>query len=328
MGGSALAANLLRARTLHGEVVQDPSNNVKDLPPHGTQMIPQITIISGPTCCGKTRRAMEEALAENAEIISCDSVQVYRGMDIGSDKAPAEDRAKIPHHLIDVADVSEGFDIARYVELAKEALADICSRGKNIIVAGGSGFYLKSWFAAVADSIQIPAKIKKICADTEKFGGVRALAEALLKLDSNAAESIDMMNPRRVKNALERVMASGKTVAKLREEFESSPCPYGELSRKIIMLDMPDSDLNSKIAARSAGMIERGIIEETRALISAGILKNPSASKSIGYRETIDWISSGERDTAALRDSITAHTIALVKKQRKFLRTQIPFHNH
>ena len=99
-------------------------------------MIPQITIISGPTCCGKTRRAMEEALAENAEIISCDSVQVYRGMDIGSDKAPAEDRAKIPHHLIDVADVSEGFDIARYVELAKEALA-----GSNIALGAQTMHY-------------------------------------------------------------------------------------------------------------------------------------------------------------------------------------------
>ena len=111
----------------------------------------EIFIITGVTCSGKTSMSMELARKEGAEIISCDSVQIYRGMDIGSAKASAEEMSEIPHHLVDVCDCDKHFDVSEYVALAKEALEDIAARGKKIVVCGGSGFYLRAWFAAVTD---------------------------------------------------------------------------------------------------------------------------------------------------------------------------------
>lgn len=283
-------------------------------------MIPQITVISGATCSGKTAKAIELALETNAEIISCDSVQVYRGMDIGSAKATQAEQALVRHHLIDVANVADGFDVAQYVELAKKALEDILSRGKNVIVTGGSGFYLKSWFYPVADNIEIPQSLRDKYSELEKIGGVKALANELLKFDSNAAEHLDICNPRRVKNALERVVISGKTVSQLRSEFKKSSCPYGELNRKVIVLNPNDDEIFPRIKARSKKMIEDGLIEETQKLLGLGLLKNPSVARSIGYRETIEWLDSNSKDKNELAEIISTHTLTLVHKQRKFLK--------
>ena len=120
----------------------------------------EIFIITGVTCSGKTSMSMELARKEGAEIISCDSVQIYRGMDIGSAKASAEEMSEIPHHLVDVCDCDKHFDVSEYVALAKEALEDIAARDKKIVVCGGSGFYLRAWFAAVTDGVGIPSEIK------------------------------------------------------------------------------------------------------------------------------------------------------------------------
>ena len=172
----------------------------------------EIFIITGVTCSGKTSMSMELARKEGAEIISCDSVQIYRGMDIGSAKASAEEMSEIPHHLVDVCDCDKHFDVSEYVALAKEALEDIAARDKKIVVCGGSGFYLRAWFAAVTDGVGIPSEIKSVCDEIERRGA-SALKEALLKIDPAAADTVDILNPRRAKNALARCMATGMTCA-------------------------------------------------------------------------------------------------------------------
>ncbi len=281
-----------------------------------------VTIISGPTCSGKTSYALELAQKIDAEIISCDSVQIYRGMDIGSAKVTPAERALVPHHLIDVADVDEIFDVAKYVELAKAAFDDIKKRGKNVIVVGGSGFYLKSWFSAVADKIEVPDNIKSFTASIEKEGA-EALARELLKIDPDAAQLVDMNNPRRTKNALERCLATSKSVRQLREEFEKLPCTMGEFERKFILLDRPDDEIFQRIKLRTSAMIKEGLIEETRRLIDTGLLKNPSLKNSVGYKQVIEFIENNSNDFAKLENEITTQTMSLVRKQRKYFSSQL-----
>ncbi len=286
-------------------------------------MKPLVVIISGVTCSGKTEAAISKALDMDAEIISCDSVQVYRGMDIGSAKASKEDREKVRHHLIDVAEPSEAFDVARYITLAKSALDDISRRGKNVVVAGGSGFYLKSWFSAVTDDVEIPTSVAEKVDDIERKGGYDALLNTLLEIDPESANLVDVKNPRRVKNALRRCMASGKSARELLENFSKLPCPYGDIERRFILLDRSDEDLSKRIRERTGRMLEgEALVRETLSLIKAGIERNPSARSAIGYRETIAWLKSSS-PLEELEKEINSNTLSLVKKQRKFFRNSL-----
>ncbi len=283
----------------------------------------QVAIITGPTCFGKTKAAIELAEKINGEIISCDSVLVYRKMDIGSAKPTKEEIRAIPHHLIDVADISEKFDVARYVELAKEALEKIVAKGKKPIVAGGSGFYLKAWFSAVADNVKISDEIKKISNKIEQENGLEGMKNELSKLDPLANLYVDINNPRRIKNALERCLATGKPIKQLLDEFKALPCPFGEIDRTLTILDLPDNILLNRISERANDMIKNGIIEETKNLIENGLLENQSARTAIGYRETIAWLEEGANNIDALKEIIIKNTMQLVKKQRKFFRNNL-----
>lgn len=281
----------------------------------------EIFIISGPTASGKTAKAIELAKAVDAEIISCDSVQVYEFMDIGSAKPSAKERAEIPHHLIDVCHPSRQFSVGEYVALSKHALEKILKNKKRVIVAGGSGFYLKAWFSPVTDEIEIPKSVKDECQKLFDLGGSEALKEKLLSLDPEAADSIDIQNPRRIRPALERVLATSLTLKELRKKFESLPCPMGNFKINFKSTDMPDEELFKRVKTRAEKMIEDGLIEETKKLMSIGIEKNPSAAMAIGYRETMEAIR--QNDFSTLAEKIFLSTKKLIKKQRKFLKTQI-----
>lgn len=277
----------------------------------------RVVIISGPTAAGKTAKSLELAREIGAEIISCDSVQVYKYMDIGSAKVEAEIRREIPHHLIDVCEPSRQFSVGEYVELAREKLAEIQSRGKTAVVVGGSGFYLKSWFAPVSDDIEIPEKIKNFCLNLDS----EEQLDKLLELDPNAADFIDVKNPRRVRPALERVLASGLGVRELSEKFSKLPCPMGEIEREFIMVDLPDDEIFENARKRVGEMLGRGLVEETKKLMALGFEKNPSAANSIGYRETLEAIKSG--DFSNLEEKIFLSTKKLIKKQRKFFKNAL-----
>ncbi|MBO6103020.1 MAG: tRNA (adenosine(37)-N6)-dimethylallyltransferase MiaA [Opitutales bacterium] len=279
----------------------------------------KVIIISGPTAAGKTAAAVNLAKKIGAEIISCDSVQVYKYMDIGSAKAAPGERGGIPHHLIDVVLPSQTFSVGEYVAKAKKAFDDIRARGKPVIVAGGSGFYLKSWFGAVSDELFVSEKIKAECDELQRSPNPNALLEKLLSLDSRAGEFIDIQNPRRVRPALERVMASGMSVGELKRRFETLPCPYGEIEREFINIDLPDEEIFARAKIRAQKMVERGLVEETRKLLEMGIEKNPAAASAIGYRETISAIKT--QNFEGLAEEIFASTRRLIRKQRKFLRS-------
>ena len=202
-------------------------------------------------------------------------------------------------------------------------MADITARGKRVLVAGGSGFYLKSFFAPVADNVAVPAElraeIERRLADT----GLAALVEELKVLNPQGLGALDVANPRRVTRALERCRASGKTLEVLAAEFAKMPAPFAGWDVRCTQLDRKPADLDERIARRVDAMLADGLVAEVERLRAAGLERNLSASRAIGYRETIAMLD-GALPCAELAAEIVKNTRALVKKQRTWFRTQLP----
>lgn len=280
-----------------------------------------IHVLTGPTAVGKTEWALRWAEKNEAEIISCDSLLFYRGMDIGTAKPTAAERARVPHHLIDLVAPVERMDVTRYLALARTAVGEIERRGRSILVTGGSGFYLKAFLAPVADDVAVPEEIRRDVA-------ALALPEALERLrqrNPGGLGTLDTDNPRRVFRALERCVASGRTIAELAAEFARLPRPFAEWDVRLTRLERAPADLSGRIGQRVDAMLRAGLVEEVRRLRAEGFERNPSAAGAIGYREVIAFLD-GRLPESSLAGEIAANTRALVKKQRTWFRTQLPPH--
>ncbi|MDP4611546.1 MAG: tRNA (adenosine(37)-N6)-dimethylallyltransferase MiaA [Opitutales bacterium] len=285
-------------------------------------MIPTLHIITGPTAVGKTEYALKYAEQHDAEIVSCDASLVYRGMDIGTAKPTKEELARVPHHLIDVNAVDEPYDIVAYVRDAEAAVADIVARGKSVVVTGGSGFYLKSFFAPVIDIVKVSDAERQQVAALYEAEGLDGLLADLQKRSPEGIGNLDPKNPRRVLRALERCIASGKSLPDLQAEFAARPEPFGEFEKKLILLERDTENLKQRIAQRAQNMVNDGLIYEVEKLVELGIRKNPSASSAIGYRETLAFLDH-KLEMRELVPEIVQNTVHLVKKQRTWFRTQI-----
>jgi tRNA dimethylallyltransferase len=286
----------------------------------------KLHVVTGCTATGKTEWALRWAEAHGAEIISCDSLLFYRGMDLGTAKPTVAERARIPHHLIDVRAVTEPMNVGSYAVLARAVAHEIAGRGRAVLVAGGSGFYLKAFFAPVVDDVEVPPAVRARVAAFLAAEGLAALVAELRRLnpagDATLA-GLDLANPRRVTRALERCLASGRSLRDLAEDFARLPAPFAEWEKEITLLERPPEELERRIAARTAGMLEAGLVEEVRALRAAGLERNPSAANAIGYREVLACLD-GRLPAAGLAAEIVKNTRALVKKQRTWFRTQLP----
>ena len=284
-------------------------------------MKPVLHVLTGCTASGKTEWALRWAEARGAEIVSCDSLLFYRGMDLGTATPTAADRARAPHHLIDVCDVRERMDVTHFVTMARAAVTDILARGRAVLVAGGSGFYLKSFFAPVADEVAVPAGLRTEVA-------ALPLAEALPRLralNPKGLGELDTANPRRVARALERCLASGRTLPDLAADFARQPGPFAGYRVELAELAQPPAELERRIAARVEAMLRGGLVAEVQRLSAVGLRENPSAARAIGYREVIDFLD-GRLPEKNLAAEIGKNTRALVKKQRTWFRTQLPEH--
>lgn len=282
-------------------------------------------VITGPTAVGKTELSLRWAEENGAEIVSCDSLLFYRGLDIGTAKPTKAELARVRHHLIDVCDVAERMDVTVYVKQARAAVDDIVARGKRVLVAGGSGFYLKAFFGPVADDVAVPEALRAEIAGKLERRGLDALVTELWALNPGGLGNLDTANPRRVTRALERCRASGKTLKALAEEFAAKPGAFVDFSVKLTRLDREGAELESRITGRIEEMIRAGLIEEVVRLRAEGLEKNPSAAGSIGYRETLAFLD-GKLKREELVAEIAKNTRALVKKQRTWFRTQLPEH--
>lgn len=280
---------------------------------------PVLRLLTGPTASGKTEAALREAEASGAEILSCDAVCVYRGMDIGSAKPTAAERSRVPHHGLDLAPPSERLSIADYVRHARAAIDDAHRRGKAVLVVGGSGFHLSAFLGPVADDLGIAPEVREEVRRLQSTG-IPALRDRLTALEGGALPDwLDAGNPLRLANALERRLASGRPLDVLRAEFLAKPGPFADLEVRAEVLERPDDELKARIARRTRAMLTGGLIEEARQL--EGLPEDLPAPRAVGYRETLAWLrAGGTGPTEALAEAIDRSTWALVGSQRKWFR--------
>lgn len=284
--------------------------------------IGKIYCLSGCTAVGKTELALTWAEAFDAEIVSCDSLLFYRGMDIGTAKPTPAELKRVPHHLIDIAEPSEQMDVGRYIDLAIDSIQEIQGRGKNVLITGGSGFYLKAFFEPVVDDVQISEAVSEKAAQL-MAQGLESAVDELRTLNPEGLENLDTNNPRRVIKALERCLQTSKTLQELKRDFGKLGNPLTEAEKSIVVLERDKEELNGRITQRVDQMLEQGLLEEVERLRVAGIERNPSARNAIGYRETIAYLK-GEYDRETMLEKIRANTRRLAKKQRTWFRGQLP----
>ena len=280
-------------------------------------------VLTGPTAVGKTELSLQWAEQNNAEIVSCDSLLFYRGMDIGTAKPSRAELARVPHHLIDIQDITQPMTIAEYVIRAQQAVTDIRNRGKAVLVTGGSGFYLKAFFGPVVDQVSVPAEVRTAIANRYEREGLGVLVAELRSLNPDGLDGLDVANPRRVLRGLERCQVSGKTLIELKTDFAAQPGAFGEYACKGVCLMREAEELNRRIEQRVDQMLATGLVTEVEGLLKRGLGDNPSAARSIGYRETMAMLA-GELAESELAATIVKNTRALAKKQRTWFRTQLP----
>jgi len=245
----------------------------------------KLIVICGATATGKSDLAVELAQKIDAEIINADSMQLYRGMDIGTAKITMDERKGVPHHLMDLLEVTEDANVAWYQDKARAAITDIHARGKNAIVVGGTGLYIK----AILDELNFPDTDPVVRAELElEFAtkGIAPLFERLEKLDPAAALAIDKANSRRVIRALEVIKITGKPFTANLPREESSRYP----NAKQFGLVMDRDALSERISARVDLMWEKGLVQEAEKLVTAGILKGTTAQRALGYAQVIAQI--------------------------------------
>ena len=248
----------------------------------------KIICVVGPTASGKTALAVELAKELDGEVLSCDSMQIYRGMDIGTAKPTQEEMQGIPHHMIDICDPTEDFSVSRYCQLATPILDGILSRGKTAIIAGGTGLYVDSLIRG-NDFAPIPATgHREKLEQRMETEGLEALLSQLKAIDPEAAER-SQGNPRRIIRALEVYYETGETITAHNLKTQAIPPRYQPVW---IGLDFAKrQDLYDRIDKRVEIMLEMGLLEEIRTLLSSGIPESATAMQAIGYKEFVDALA-------------------------------------
>lgn len=243
-------------------------------------------VLTGPTASGKTSLSLRLAKAYDCEIVCMDSMQLYRGMDIGTAKPTEAEKAQAVHHMIDVADPTEDFSVARYQEMAEACIEDIHARGHRALLVGGTGLYLRalrqkmSMGEAAADE-QLRAELQEI-ADRE--GGKEALHERLRQVDARTAERLHVNDVRRVIRALEVYQLTGRPFSQQEQIQEESRFAY-----RVASLTMDRAILYQRIEQRVDEMMAQGLAQEVAHLLSSGIPADAKAMKAIGYKELIPY---------------------------------------
>lgn len=275
-------------------------------------MKPPLICIVGPTAVGKTEIAIQLAQQLDAEIVSLDSRQIYRKMDIGTAKPTPDQRRAIPHHLIDCVDVDQPFSVAEYQRLADVTIAEIGERGKQPIAVGGAGLYFRGIIDGLFDGPGADAEIRaKLQREADEHGNV-ALHERLRQCDPEAADRVHPNNLVRVIRALEVYELTGKPISALQQQWrmEESRYPF-----RAFGLDMPREVLYRRIEDRVDLMVTAGLIEEVKGLLDRGYPRNCVAMQSFGYKELIDYL-----DGVRTLDE----AIALLKQNtRRFAKRQL-----
>ncbi len=273
--------------------------------------------IVGVTASGKSELALPIAERQGGEIISCDSVQLYRGFDVGSAKPSAEERTRVPHHLVDVIDWHEGFDAQRYIDLADAAVKEIRSRNRVPILCGGTGLYLRAFrYGLVALPDPPPGLREKLHSEEEAHPG--SLYARLQKQDPESARTIEPNNTVYVVRAFEIMAATGRKASEVRRAhgFRRPRIPM-----RLIALRWPSDALRERIAARVEAMVRGGLLEEVEGLLARGVDPECRPMRAVGYREASQVVRKlAPRE--GLESRIIKSTWAYSRRQRTWLRKE------
>jgi tRNA dimethylallyltransferase len=258
----------------------------------------ELIVIAGATATGKSELAIAVAKEINAEIINADSMQIYKGMDIGTAKLSIEDRGGIAHHLLDILEVSQDSTVAWYQNLAREKITELHVEGKNVVVVGGTGLYIKSILDELNFPDTDPQVRKSLELEAEKIG-TDALFERLEKLDPAAAIAIDRANLRRVIRALEVIEITGKPFTANLPREESSRYP----NAMQFGLVMEREHLIERIDARVEKMWQLGFVDEVKKCIDSGMLNGRTAQLALGYSQIVALLNGTMTETEAKEDT-------------------------
>lgn len=272
--------------------------------------------IAGPTAVGKSELALQLAERLGGEIISVDSIQVYRGLDIGTAKPSTEERARVPHHLIDVVNLNQPFDAAAFVELARRAVSEIQSRQRIPIFCGGTGLYFKAFREGLGEA---PPSDPELRVQLEA-APITELLQELADRDPTTYEKIDRQNPRRVVRAVEVIRLTGKPFSAQRAEWNQPPKLDSETAR-FYGLARGSADLHARINQRVDEMFRRGLVAETERLLKEGLTENRTAMQALGYRQVVEHLH-GERALAETIELVKIKTRQFAKRQMTWFRRQ------
>lgn len=276
-------------------------------------MPPKILVICGPTASGKTALAVELALRHRGEVVSADSMQIYRRMDIGTAKPTREEMRGVPHHMLDVADPEEDFSVARYVDMAAKCVDDILSRGKLPILAGGTGLYIDSLlsgrtFAPFQPDSPLRGELEE---QLRREGGAAMLAR-LAQVDPDSAARLHPNDEKRIVRALEVYQSTGKTITQHNLETQAIPPRYDALT--LALAFERREDMWSRIDRRVDQMMDQGLVAEVQGLLDSGVPAKCTAMQAIGYKEMAAALLSGG-DVRAAAEEIQLRSRQYAKRQ-------------
>ena len=278
----------------------------------------KVTVIMGPTASGKSALALEWAKARGGEIVSIDSMQVYRGLEIGTAQPTEEERKTVPHHLVGFMDIDERVEVFSFCALADAAIADIAARGRVPILAGGTGLYLRSLLYGLDDLPNDPKLRAELDAEYDSPEGEAALHDRMRELDPASLEKFETCR-RRLIRALEVRLITGKSLL----ELQGVVRPKLRYEVEAWRLDPPVEVLKDKIARRTRLMLDCGWIDEAKRALDRGLLSTPTAHQALGYRLIAEHLS-GAFDRNELEKRIVTATWQFARRQRTWFRHQHP----
>jgi len=278
---------------------------------------PPLIAIAGPTASGKTALAVALAGRYPVEVVSADSRQVYRGMDIGTAKPTLEEQRQVAHHLIDVVDPDENFSVADFVELGRSAVARIHAAGKLPLLVGGTGLYIQALSEGLISAPASSPELRQELQAREQAEGAGTLHALLQKYDPEAASRLAPADLVRIVRALEIYLQSGRTLTSWQQEHAFADRPYRTLA---VGLQQPRQQLYERIELRAEQMLEQGLIEETQDLLARGFDPELKSMKTLGYRECQRF----------LRGELSRHeTLEIIQQQtRRYAKRQLTWFRH
>lgn len=282
-----------------------------------------IICIAGPTASGKTALAATLAKELNGEVVSCDSMQVYRRMDIGTAKPSLEEMQGIPHHMIDVAEPWEDFSVSRYCEMAAPIVDDIISRGKTAVIAGGTGLYMDALIRGNAFAPFPATGVRERLEAQADAEGMEAMLSRLRAVDPDAARRLRLSDRKRILRALEVYLETGETITEHNRKTQAVPPRYSPLW---LGLDFARrGELYRRIDLRVGLMLEQGLVEEIRGLLAEGIPERATAMQAIGYKEFVDALD-GRCTIEEAADQVRQSSRRYAKRQLTWFRRNKAIH--